>query len=158
MKNIVKLSLAAAGLVAFFTGTAAAGQDSEQAKIKTVLQTYESALNASDTNKVMSVYARNSVFMPQNRPTQVGAKAIRNAYTRIFKAINLDIKFKLAEIRTIGPDWAFARSNSTGAITINATGKKKQAASQELFVLHKNADGNWKIARYSFSTTLAPRS
>jgi len=158
MKNIVKLSLAAAGLVALLTGTAAAGQDSEQAKIKTVLQTYESALNASDTNKVMSVYARNSVFMPQNRPSQVGAKAIRNAYTGIFKAINLDIKFKLAEIRTISPDWAFARSNSTGAITINATGKKKQAASQELFVLHKNADGNWKIARYSFSTTLAPRS
>jgi len=158
MKNIVKASLAIAGLVTLFTGTAAAGQDSEQAKIKTVLQTYESALNASDTNKVMSVYARNSVFMPQNRPTQVGAKAIRNAYTGIFKAINLDIKFKFAEIRTIGSDWAFARSNSTGAITINATGKKKQAASQELFVLHKNVDGNWKIARYSFSTTLAPRS
>lgn len=158
MKNIVKASLAVAGSVALFTGTAVAGQDSEQAKIKTVLQTYESALNASDTNKVMSVYARNSVFMPQNRPTQVGAKAIRNAYTGIFKAINLDIKFKLAEIRTIGSDWAFARSNSTGEITINATGKKKQAASQELFVLHKNADGNWKIARYSFSTTLAPSS
>ncbi len=158
MKNIVKASLAIAGSVALFTGTVAAGQDSEQAKIKTVLQIYENALNASDTNKVMSVYSRNSVFMPQNRPTQVGAKAIRNAYTGIFKAINLDIKFKLAEVRTIGSDWAFARSNSTGEITINATGKKKQAASQELFVLHKNADGNWKIARYSFSTTLAPRS
>jgi len=108
MKNIVKASLAAAGSVVLLIGTAAAGQDSEQ------------ALNASDTNKVMSVYARNSVFMPQNRPSQVGAKAIRNAYTGIFKAINLDIKFKLAEIRTIGPDWAFARSNSIGAITCSA--------------------------------------
>jgi len=130
MKNIVKASLAVAGSMALFTGTVAAGQDSEQAKIKTVLQTYENTLNAWDTNKVMSVYSRNSVFMLQNRPTQVGAKAIRNAYTGIFKAINLDIKFKLAEVRTIGSDWAFARSNSTGDITINATGKKKQAASQ----------------------------
>ncbi len=158
MKNIVKIPLAIAGFIALSTGIAAAAQDSDQAKIKTVLQTYESALNTSDTEKVMSVYASDGVFMPQNRPSQVGAKAIRNAYTGIFKAINLDIKFELAEIRTISSDWAFARSNSAGTITINANGKKAKEASQELFIFHKNADGNWKIARYAFSTTLAPRS
>jgi len=158
MKNIVNIPFAMAAFMAFSTGIAVAGQDSDQAKIKTVLQTYESALNASDTEKVMSVYAADSVFMPQNRPSQVGAKAIRNAYSGIFKAINLDIKFELAEVRTIAPDWAFVRSNSAGFITINANGMKTKEASQELFVLHKNADGNWKIARYAFSTTLAPRS
>ncbi len=157
MKNIVKTAFAMAGFMALSAGIAAAGQDSDQAKIKTVLQTYESALNASDTEKVMSVYASDGVFMPQNRPSQIGAKAIRMAYTGIFKAIDLDIEFKLAEIRTIAPDWAFARSNSAGAITINANGEKKKAASQELFIFHKNTDGNWKIARYAFSTTLAPR-
>jgi len=158
MRNIVKIPLAVAGFMALATTFATAGQDSERAKIETVLQTYESALNASDTEKVMSVYAADGVFMPQNRPSQVGAKDIRNAYTGIFKAINLNIRFKLAEVRTIAPDWAFARSNSAGTITINATGKKKAAASQELFVLRKNTRGNWKIARYSFSTTLAPSS
>jgi len=158
MRNLVKTPLIIAGIAILSISSATAGQDTDQAKIKKVLHTYESALNASDTDKVMSVYAADGVFMPQNRPSQVGAKAIRNAYTGIFEAIDLNIKFTLAEVCKIAPNWAFARSNSSGTVTINALGKKKEAASQELFVLQKNADGDWKIARYAFSTTLAPRS
>ena len=158
MKKLVKSTLAVAAIIILSTGLAAAGQNGDITKIKKLLKTYESALNASDTDKVMTVYATDGVFMPQNRPSQVGAKAIRNTYSAIFKAIDLDIVFKLAEIRKISPEWAFVRSNSAGAVTINATGKKAAEASQELFILHKNATGNWKIARYSFSTTLAPRS
>ena len=41
--------------------------------------------------------------------------------------------------------------------TIHVTGDKVAEANQELFVLQKMADGDWKIARYAFSTTNPPR-
>ena len=50
-------------------------------------------------------------------------------------------------------DWAFARTHSAGTTTINATGDQVVEGNQELFVLKKTDDGNWKIARYCFSTT-----
>ncbi len=56
----------------------------------------------------------------------------------------------------VADDWAFARTNSAGTTTINATGEKVSEANQELFVFHKAADGEWRIVRYSFSTTTPP--
>jgi ketosteroid isomerase-like protein len=56
----------------------------------------------------------------------------------------------------MAPDWAFVRTNSTGTMKINATGMTSDEANQELFILRKNAGGEWKIARYSFSSTNPP--
>lgn len=43
-------------------------------------------------------------------------------------------------------------------MTINATGDKGPEVNQELFVFQKQDGGDWKIARYNFSTTNPPRS
>jgi ketosteroid isomerase-like protein len=36
---------------------------------------------------------------------------------------------------------------------MNATGATSHEANQELFIFKKDDDGQWRIARYSFSTT-----
>ena len=94
--------------------------------------------------------------MPQHFPSSVGADAVRRAYDGVFAAITLNIKFDVVEIRQLAPDWAFARTNSAGAVKVNATGGGGPEANQELFVFQK-IDGHWKIARYCFSTTNPPR-
>ncbi len=38
-------------------------------------------------------------------------------------------------------------------MTVQANGAELSEANQELFILHKQPDGAWKIARYAFSTT-----
>jgi uncharacterized protein (TIGR02246 family) len=121
--------------------------------IHDVLGQYEQALNASDTNAVVPLYAEDGVFMPAFSPSAVGTLAVRQAYDAVFNAIKLDVKFDIVEIVQIAPAWAFARTNSAGTVTIHATGAKSAEANQELFVFHKGADGAWKIARYSFSPT-----
>lgn len=45
------------------------------------------------------------------------------------------------------------RTTSTGVIKILANGAEVPEGNQELFVLRKK-DGQWKIARYSFSSFL----
>ena len=127
----------------------------EQA-VATALAAYQDALNASSTDAVMRLYASDGVFMPQNFPSSVGTVAVRQAYDGVFTAITLTVKFNIAEVHQIAPDWAIARTNSAGTSRVNATGSTTAEANQELFVFQK-INGAWKIARYCFSTTNSAR-
>jgi uncharacterized protein (TIGR02246 family) len=121
-----------------------------------VLKEYQDALNQSDTDAVMKLYAPDGVFMPQNFPSSVGADAVRKAYLGVFAAITLKVNFNVAEVFQVAPDWAIARTNSAGTAKVNATGDGGPEANQELFVFQK-IDGRWKISRYCFSTTNPPK-
>jgi uncharacterized protein (TIGR02246 family) len=125
--------------------------------VAAVLGKYEDALNQSDTDAVMNLYASDGVFMPQNSPSSEGANEVRRAYDAVFKAIKLTVQFNVAEVVELAPDWVFARTNSAGTVKIHATGAGGPEANQELFLFQK-IDGAWKIARYCFSTTNPPRA
>ena len=125
----------------------------DETAIRDVMAAYEIALNASDTQAVMPLYAEDGVFMPQNAPSVIGRSAVCQAYEAVFKAITLKVKFAIAEVVMMSPQWAFVRTNSAGTQKINATGATSSEANQELFIFRKSDDGKWRIARYSFSTT-----
>jgi uncharacterized protein (TIGR02246 family) len=129
----------------------------EDKAIRSMLHTYEQALNDADTEAVMQLYADDGVFMPQNFPSSVGSEAVRQAYKGVFEAIRLTVTFAIEEVQVIAPEWAFVRTNSSGTVLIHATGATSAEANQELFLLRK-AQGDWKIARYCFSTTNPPRA
>jgi uncharacterized protein (TIGR02246 family) len=131
--------------------------NTDEKMIAEVLGKYEGALNRSDTAVVMTLYTADGVFMPQHFPSSVGADAVRKAYDGVFRTITLTVKFAIAEIKQVSPDWAFARTNSAGTVKVNATGQTGPEANQELFVFQRVAS-EWKIARYCFSTTNPPRT
>ncbi len=152
MKNRLIQTIGAAALIlGSMSGAHAADLDNE--KIHTLLENYEQALNAGDVSGVVKLYTEDGVFMAQHNPSAVGIDAVKTAYEAVFKAINLNVKFDIVEIKVVADDWAFARTNSAGTTTINATGDQVAEGNQELFVLKKTDNGNWKIARYCFSTT-----
>ncbi len=154
-RYLIAASVVAAGL-ALFAGLhsepATAAADSAKAEIRAVLKDYERVLNASDVDGVVKLYSADGVFMAQHNPSAVGIKQVEAAYTAAFQAIDLDVRFDIVEIEQVADGWAFARTNSSGTTTINATGDEIPEGNQELFVLQK-IDGDWKIARYAFSTT-----
>ena len=129
--------------------------NSEEQRIAQQLHAYEAALNASSTPAVMALYAADGVFMPQHFPSSIGTEAVKAAYDTVFAAITLTVQFSIAEVMQVAPDWAIARTNSAGTVKINATGTIIPEANQELFAFQK-IDGEWKIARYAFSTTNPP--
>jgi uncharacterized protein (TIGR02246 family) len=131
--------------------------NTDEQAVATVLKRYEKALNESDTDAVMRLCAKDGVFMPQHSPSSVGAPAVRKAYDDVFRTIRLQVAFDVAEIKQVAPDWAFARTNSAGTVTVHATGATSAEANQELFVFQK-VDRDWTIARYCFSTTNPPHS
>ena len=125
--------------------------------VAAVLGNYQDALNKSDTDAVMKLYASDGVFMPQNSPSSVGTDEVRRAYDAVFQTIKLTVKFNVAEIVEIAPNWVFARTNSSGTVKVHASGAGGPEANQELFLFQK-IDGAWKIARYCFSTTNPARA
>ncbi len=122
-------------------------------EISALLAEYNDALNASSTGAVMFLYMKDGVFMPPYSSSAVGLDAVREAYDAVFAAIRLTVKFSIAEVVEMSPEWAFARTNSAGTTLNHATGKTSVEGNQELFIFKKNSDGKFKIARYSFSTT-----
>lgn len=137
---------------------ASAPDDAERSAIAATLQAYQAALNAADTDAVLPLYEADGVFMQPYGPPAIGTDAIRSTYDADFAAFRLSVTFQIAELRIMSPDWAFVRTSSAGTNTTLATGRQSAEANQELFILHRTADGTWKIARYSFSTTNPPHA
>ncbi len=109
----------------------------QQAEIQQLLGKYEVALNAGDVPGVLQVYSSDPVVMTADNPAAVGHAAVEGFYTGTFKAISLNLKFKVAEVKALGSDWAMLRSASSGIMKINANGAEIPSAFQELFVAHK---------------------
>jgi uncharacterized protein (TIGR02246 family) len=125
----------------------------DQEAIRAAMSSYEAALNGSNTEAAMTLYAEDGVFMAPNNQSAVGKAAVRRAYDAVFKAITLKVRFTIAELVVMASQWAFVRTNSAGTQKINATGATSAEANQELFIFRKGDDGQWRIARYSFSST-----
>ena len=94
--------------------------------------------------------------MAQHNPSAIGIAQVEVAYTNIFDTISLNVTFDIVELEVNAPTWAFARTNSLGTVTINVTDDEISVGNQELLDLQK-VDGEWKIARYGFSTINPPR-
>lgn len=135
------------------TPAALRAESPDRAQIQALITQYGQALDAGDVDTIVSLYTADGAVLAPNAPTAVGAQALHDSYVGTFQAIGLDIGFDIAEIHLLAPDWAYARSTSSGTIRIVANGQVVPEANQELFVLRK-LRGAWKIARYSFSTTL----
>ena len=117
--------------------------------IKKTLFTYREALNESSTEKALSLYTQNGVFMPSGAPTSIGQEQVKAAYDFVFSQIQLNIEFYIDEIEIVG-DYAFARTTSKGTTLTHATGETVPEENRELFILKKEGD-NWKIDRYMFN-------
>ena len=131
-------------------------QAAQRAEIEQLLNQYEHALNSGDVNAAVQLYTDDGVFMAPENPTAVGTKVLREAYAGVFQAIALKLKFQVAEAKLLSPDWAMLRTTSSGTVKIVANGAEVPGSNQELFLLRKTG-GQWKIARYSFSSVL-PRA
>lgn len=155
--RIAALSSALLLPLAAVAGKSTPQSDAESA-ITRQLDRYEQALNASDVDGVMRLYAEDAVFMPQHSLPAVGRDAVGAAYRHVFATIRLDIDFSVDEIRLLSRDWAYARTRSRGTVKVLGSDQPAGAeANQEFFLLHREADSQWRFARYIFSTTNPPR-
>ncbi len=124
--------------------------------VRSVLASYNAALNGGETTAVLPLYTDDGVFMPPYSQSAIGKDAVEKAYDAVFKELKFHVKFTIAELVVMAPTWAYVRTNSAGTTDHHSTGKTTAEANQELFIFKKGDDGKWRIARYSFSPTNPP--
>jgi uncharacterized protein (TIGR02246 family) len=135
-----------------FSGSAGA----DEVAIRAVMASYNDALNSGSTDAALALYAEDGVFMPPYSQSAIGKEAVRKVYDKVFQELKFNVKFTIAELVVMAPDWAYVRTNSAGTTGRASTGKTTAEANQELFIFRKGGDGKWRIARYSFSPTNPP--
>ena len=106
--------------------------------------------------QVAQSFDRMGVFAPMDRgPVPCGGGAARlgrDQLTAVYRdalaAVAMDFRFEFDEI-VIRGDTAVARTRTSGANTVRATGEVVPAHYRELFVLQR-LEGDWKITQYMF--------
>jgi uncharacterized protein (TIGR02246 family) len=152
---VLVIVLAACGASSSTRTTPSTGPD--RARIEAVLKRYETALNTSDTNAAVGIYADDAIFMPQGSAPAVGLTAIRQAYDQIFAAVELRVAFTIDEVMVLG-DVAWMRTHSLGELSVRGAGMKVPGKNSELFIFEKQKTDEWRVARYLFATQLPPKS
>ena len=128
----------------------------DETAIRQTLAAYNAALNGGQASAVLPLYTTDGICMAPFSPSSIGQAALEKAYEGFFREMTFDVRFNIAEVAVVAPDWAFVRTNSAGTTLHHSTGKSISEANQELFVMRKGDDGQWRIARYSFSPTNPP--
>jgi uncharacterized protein (TIGR02246 family) len=153
-KSLFRVIAIAIPLLAAIT-TPSSATDADQNAIKTVLQSYNAALNSGETSAILPLYTADGVFMPPYSEPAIGKEAVRKSYDAVFNELKFNVKFKIAEVVQMAPTWAYVRTSSSGKTAHASRGTTTSEANQELFIF-KKASGRWQIARYSFSPTNPP--
>lgn len=123
----------------------------EKSAIEKLIFSYQDALNASNADKVISLFTNNGVLIANAAPTSDGAAQVKGTYEYVFDNFAFNLKFNIIEIQVNG-NTAFARSTSKGSLIIKSSGQTVPDENRELFVFEKT-DGQWKIARYMYNKT-----
>jgi uncharacterized protein (TIGR02246 family) len=146
--------LAAAGLVACTSRTpdtkppgavALGASASDLAAISRVHQEYVAAHNDSDADRLMALFTDDAVLMPMDEPALSGKPAIREHYEEFFDQNPSTIDLSPVETRVAG-DWAFERIQVKVTLP-DGKGEGRHADVKYLWILQKQPDGSWKIAR-----------
>ena len=126
-------------------------------EITVPVRAYFKALNASNKSAVMSQYSKEPIFMRQGAPAFIGRDAINQAYTEVFKLLELDIELEILEVEKINDNTALVRTHSKGQVHIKPKNLTIKEGNNELFILKLEEQG-WKIHRYIFSNDYTRKS
>jgi ketosteroid isomerase-like protein len=149
-------TLLAIGVVALCAGVGAcAGGAREQEfgaadaqAIRQASADLETAFNAKEMDKILSLYTENSVFMPPNKPLLRGRDPLKSFYNGLLSGGSHDLRLTVDDVAGHGPI-----AYESGSYSM-MNGEKRDRG-KFLFIL-RNMAGNWKIEYTSWSSDLPP--
>jgi ketosteroid isomerase-like protein len=135
-------------------GTKATTHDDVEA-IKRAGEEFFAGVNAGDLDRRMSTMAPDAIIMPPDRPSIVGKEEIRRL-SQDYQA-RFEEKCILAydEIETAG-NWGFVRATVTAMRTSKSGGGVEKVSLKNLWIVKRQADGEWKFWRIMFNRNHPP--
>ena len=147
MRKVILAVIALATIVG--TSVNAQAQSKDVVAIENVMQNYFAALNASDANKVVSLFTSNGVLQANAAPTATGTEQLKGTFQYVFDNFIYTLAQTIGEIKVKGK-MAYVISTSKGSFVIKASKQKLEDNYRELFTLEKTK-GEWKISQYMYN-------
>jgi ketosteroid isomerase-like protein len=125
---------------------------SEVERIGELIARSERLWLARDLDAYMALHDDQVVLLWPNRAAPIiGAKAARSWYEDVLGRIEyIEVHHDIRETEVAGP-WAFMWSLNSGAAIVKASGERSEFRVKSLYILCRQADGPWRIARLIMS-------
>ena len=121
--------------------------------VKDLVAEMNAALNTSDFEKFMSLYADDAIEIPPNKPAQIGKEAIRSSIQQFFDEVTCQEEDIVKNIHVSG-DLAVAHVIYSGVATPKAGGELRKGKGNIIMVFEKQSDGVWKRTYTIYSNEL----
>jgi uncharacterized protein (TIGR02246 family) len=121
-------------------------QSEDIAAIEKLAKDWGAGWDRSDTDALLSLYTSDPVLMPQGQPAVTGKNAVRTLYQSLFKDYTVKGEGKVVEIEVSG-DLGYFWNSYTLTATPKAGGEQIKAEGKSIFIVRRQNDNSWKIAR-----------
>ena len=139
------LSLTAAASCDRAPGDRAASLEADVAAIRTLHAEWTAAYTSGDLERFLALWSDDGVKMPPNAPTLIGKNAMREWDRDFFNRFTVTLEPVINDIVVAG-DWAFVRWTTIAYTNTPKDGGMPITGSDKtLWILKRQADGNWKL-------------
>lgn len=122
------------------------GWDEDVLAITQLAADWRSGWLAGDVEALLSLYVDDPVLLPQGQPAVHGKAGIRPLYEAVFEEITITSEDMLMEVEASG-DWGYFWSTYKLTATPKAGGAPIASEGKSLFIVKRQPDSTWKIAR-----------
>ncbi len=129
--------------------------EADREAVEVLLEQVVQAFNAGDLDAYMACFTDDAVWMLPNQPVVTGKEVARTWYQGVFDRTAFSVTPSTEELRIAG-DWAYARRTYRGEAVRKATGELLGRGSKRISILHRQTNGNWRIARDMWNSDALP--
>jgi uncharacterized protein (TIGR02246 family) len=132
-------------------GPGKAGPDPADLKaIERLRDAFLNASNDSDADRLSGLFTADAVFVPDGDAACEGRREIADYFRDVMDQGPSTLKFDVLESVVEG-DWAFERIDATLTTQDAGTGEPAEEWDRYFWILRKQPDGSWKIARLIYN-------
>jgi uncharacterized protein (TIGR02246 family) len=131
--------------------------DDDVKAIKKLGEEFFAGVNAEDLDRRMATMHPDVVIMPPDRPSIVGKEEIRRLSHDYAETYEEKCSLIYDEVEAAG-HWGFARATVNAIRTSKSGGGVEKMSLKNLWILKRQADGEWKFWRITFNSTISPQT
>ncbi len=112
-----------------------------------LLDSYASAVNASDSAAYVQLFAPDAIRMPPGAHPEYGPEAIQKGEQADYDAARWEVKFTPRDVLALADDWVYGIADVDVATVAHADGTTSKFRLTATWLLHKQPSGEWLIKR-----------
>jgi len=136
----------------------AADTDADVAAIESLTEQVRDAYVARDWERFSGFFTNDGVWMPRNSMPLIGKEAWWSWIQGWWDQSAIEQMDVSTEEIVVAGDWAFERHNDTQVTTSKVDGETSQHYFKGIWILRRQEDDSWKIARYIWNRNPDPNA